>query len=83
MKLRYAAGLGLACLACCAIPLLGVGGFAVGGATVARVLGVPLDLVICFLAPMLLITAFARFLWRRTPPQKCMACPTDRSCGCE
>lgn len=82
MKFGYIVGLGLACAACCAIPLLGFGGLTLGGAGVAGWMGASLDQIVCNLGPILLIVGTGLFFWQRSRKQKCGTCPADGSCGC-
>lgn len=83
MKFRYIIGLGLGCAACCAIPLLGFGGLALGSAGVAGWLGASLDQIVCNLVPLLLIVGIGLFFWRRSRRQTCGTCSTEGSCGCK
>jgi len=83
MKLKLGFGLGLACLACCAIPLIGLGGAAFGSAGLAASLGVSFDLIVCGLGLFLLAGALGWLLWQRKRSRECAACPTDGGCGCK
>lgn len=82
MKMKTLLGLGLACAACCALPLLGFAGLTLGGASLAAGLGVSLDFIICVLGPLALAASVIALLWNRRRLQACATCPTDKSCGC-
>ena len=60
MNFKLIGGLGLACAACCAIPLLGFGGLALGGTGIAGLLGASLDQIICYGGPLLLGSGLIR-----------------------
>lgn len=82
MKMKTLIGIGLACAACCALPLLGLAGFTLGSAGIAASLGVSLEFIICVLGPLAVAAGLIAFLWNRRHLQVCATCPTDKSCGC-
>lgn len=82
MNLKIIGGLGLACAACCAIPLLGFGGLAFGGAGIANWLGATLEQIVCFGGPLLAMVGAGYYFWLQSRKQKCTTCQTDKSCGC-
>lgn len=82
MKMKVLFGIGLACAACCAVPLLGLAGLTLGGAGIAASWGISLDLIICVLGPLALVAGLIVFLGKRRRDQQCLACPSDQSCGC-
>lgn len=83
MNYKVVIGLGLACAACCAIPLLGLGGLTLGGAGLAGWLGASVDRIVCNGGPLLVVVGVGFYFWQRSRRQKCAACPADRSCGCK
>ena len=83
MKFKLVVGLGLACAACCAIPLLGIGSLALGGAGIANWLGASLDQIICYGGALLLIIGAGYYFWQRNRKQKYATCQIDGSCGCK
>ena len=82
MKMKTLIGMGLACAACCALPLLGFAGLTLGSAGIAESLEVSLDFIICVLGPLALAAGVIAFLWNRRRLQSCVSGPTDKSCGC-
>lgn len=82
MKLKVLLGLGIACAACCALPLMGFAGFTFGAGSLAAGLGVSLDFIVCVLGPLALVAGMILVLWNRRRPKSCAACPIDKSCGC-
>lgn len=83
MNFKLIGGLGLACAACCAIPLLGFGSIALGSAGVADWLGASLDQIICYGGPLLLAVGVGYYFWQRNRKHKSATCQTDGSCGCK
>ena len=82
MKMKTLIGMGLACAACCAAPLLGLAGLTLGSAGIAASLGVSRDFIFCVLGPLALAAGVIAFLWNSRRLQACVTCPTDKSCGC-
>lgn len=83
MNYKIVIGLGLACAACCAIPLLGLGGLTIGGAGIAGWLGASVDQIVCNGGPLLIVVGAGFYLWQQSRRQKRAACPADGSCGCK
>jgi hypothetical protein len=83
MNFKLIGGLGLACAACCAIPLFGFGGLALGGTGIAGLLGASLDQIICYGGLLLLVGGAGYYFWHRNRKQKFATCQTDGSCGCK
>lgn len=83
MKFKLIGGLGLACAACCAIPLLGFSGLALGGAGVTSWLGASIEQTICYGGPLLVIVGAGYYFWQRNRKPKYTTCQTDGSCGCK
>lgn len=76
MKLKYALGLGLACAACCAIPLfIAAGGLGLLGAISGNMAGMAVGSI-------LLIATITAVLVQRQRSNTA-ACAVDRSCGCK
>lgn len=82
MKMKTLIGMGLACAACCAVPLLGFAGLTLGSAGIAAGLGISPDFIICVLGPLALAAGAIAFLWNRRRSQACVTCQTDKSCRC-
>lgn len=81
MKMKALFGIGLACAACCSVPLLGLAGLTLGGAGIAASWGISLELIVCVLGPLALAVGLVASL-RKRRSQTCVTCPTDKSCGC-
>lgn len=81
--MKWKLGLGLACIACCAIPLIGIGSAALGGAGLAAWSGISSDVIVCGLGLLVMASALGWWLRRGGANRECAACPADGSCGCK